>query len=52
VADYGVCKETCTGKNCNTNHKRPCVPTIDNDCGYNGAAFVTFSLLALLPLFL
>jgi len=30
---YGVCKETCTGDNCNKFHERPCLPGAGDDCG-------------------
>ena len=53
--DYGVCKQTCTGPNCNRNHVRPCVPTDTEDCGYNpdgsSAVNVFLSLIALLPVY-
>jgi len=28
---WGVCKQTCTGDNCNTGHQRPCIPDYE-DC--------------------
>jgi len=30
---YGVCKESCTGDNCNKFHERPCLPGAGDDCG-------------------
>lgn len=65
--EFGMCKQTCTGTNCNMDHVRPCIPTAGDDCsedgdggngtdptppdGGDGAAFSALSLLAALPLY-
>jgi len=48
IHEYGVCKETCSGSNCNTLHSRPCIPTAGDDC--SNAIAAVLSLFAVIPL--
>ena len=53
VGEYGVCKQTCNGENCNMEHVRPCVPHAGEDClpDNNRAGETSLSFLFLLILY-
>jgi len=45
--EYGVCKQTCSGNNCNSDHVRPCAPLAGDDCSAGTIISISTFLLFL-----